>query len=45
MLEEFKLYEKFYRDRGRNPRDAIPQDQFVAQLNRNLPNRALPARS
>jgi len=45
VLEEFKLYEKFYRDRGRNPRDAIPQDQFVAQLNRSLPDRARPARS
>ncbi len=32
VLEEFKLYEKFYRDRGRNPREAVTQDQFVASL-------------
>jgi uncharacterized Ntn-hydrolase superfamily protein len=44
VLEEFKLYEKFYRDRGRNPRDAIPQDQFVAQLKRGLAEGARPAR-
>lgn len=34
VLEEFKKYEVFYRERGRNPRAAIPQDQFVANLNR-----------
>lgn len=34
ILEEFKLYETFYRERGRNPRAAIPQDQFVAKLER-----------
>jgi uncharacterized Ntn-hydrolase superfamily protein len=33
VLEEFKLYEEFYRERGRNPSKAIPQDVFVAQLN------------
>jgi uncharacterized Ntn-hydrolase superfamily protein len=33
VLEEFKKYEVFYRERGRNPREAIPQDVFVAQLN------------
>jgi len=32
VLEEFKRYEVFYRERGRNPRDAIPQDAFVAKL-------------
>ena len=32
VLEEFKLYEEFYRERGRNPGKAIPQDVFVAQL-------------
>jgi uncharacterized Ntn-hydrolase superfamily protein len=32
VLEEFELYEVFYRERGRNPREAITQDQFVAQL-------------
>ena len=32
VLEEFKKYEVFYRERGRNPRDAIPQDVFVARL-------------
>jgi uncharacterized Ntn-hydrolase superfamily protein len=34
ILEEFKRYEVFYRERGRHPRDAIPQEQFVAQLDR-----------
>ena len=32
VLEEFKRYEVFYRDRGRDPSTAITQDQFVAQL-------------
>src|SRR5258708_6241647 len=32
VLEEFKLYEEFYRQRGRNPSQAIPQDVFVANL-------------
>jgi uncharacterized Ntn-hydrolase superfamily protein len=32
VLEEFKLYEEFYRERGGNPSQAIPQDVFVAQL-------------
>ncbi len=32
VLEEFKKYEVFYRERGRNPREAIPQDVFVKQL-------------
>lgn len=32
VLEEFKLYEEFYRERGRNPGKAIPQDVFVANL-------------
>ncbi|HEY0181808.1 MAG TPA: DUF1028 domain-containing protein [Rhodopila sp.] len=32
VLEEFKLYEAFYRDRGREPSKAIPQDVFVAGL-------------
>jgi uncharacterized Ntn-hydrolase superfamily protein len=33
VLEEFKLYEGFYRDRGRDPSTAVTQDAFVAQLN------------
>jgi uncharacterized Ntn-hydrolase superfamily protein len=32
VLEEFKRYEVFYRERGRNPRDAVSQDEFVASL-------------
>jgi uncharacterized Ntn-hydrolase superfamily protein len=32
VLEEFKRYETFYRERGRKPREAITQDQFVAKL-------------
>jgi uncharacterized Ntn-hydrolase superfamily protein len=32
VLEEFKRYEAFYRDRGRAPSTAITQDQFVARL-------------
>jgi uncharacterized Ntn-hydrolase superfamily protein len=31
-FEEYDLYRGYYRDRGKNPREAIPQDQFVAQL-------------
>ncbi|MFO1163547.1 MAG: DUF1028 domain-containing protein [Reyranellaceae bacterium] len=31
-FEEYELYRGYYRDRGKNPRAAIPQDQFVAQL-------------
>ena len=31
-FEEYDLYRGYYRDRGKNPRDAIPQDAFVAQL-------------
>jgi uncharacterized Ntn-hydrolase superfamily protein len=32
VLEEFKRYEVFYRDRGRDPSTAITQDEFVARL-------------
>jgi uncharacterized Ntn-hydrolase superfamily protein len=32
VLEEFKLYEEFYRGRDTDPGKAIPQDVFVAQL-------------
>jgi uncharacterized Ntn-hydrolase superfamily protein len=32
VLEEFKLYEVFYRERGRKPREAISQGEFVAGL-------------
>jgi len=32
VLEEFKLYEGFYRDRGDRPDLAMSQDQFVATL-------------
>lgn len=31
-FEEHELYRGYYRDRGRNPRDAIPQDVFVSRL-------------
>jgi len=34
VLEEFKLYEEFYRERGRNPREAVTQDVFVARLDK-----------
>ena len=33
-FEEYDLYRGYYRDRGRNPRDAVPQDVFVAGLGR-----------
>ncbi|MBM3648890.1 MAG: DUF1028 domain-containing protein [Alphaproteobacteria bacterium] len=32
VLEEFKAYEEFYRQRGRDPARAIPQDLFAKQL-------------
>ena len=32
VLEEFKLYEEFYRGRDTDPGKAIPQDVFAAQL-------------
>jgi uncharacterized Ntn-hydrolase superfamily protein len=32
VLEEFKRYEVFYRERGRDPSTAITQAQFVARL-------------
>ncbi|MBY0322769.1 MAG: DUF1028 domain-containing protein [Reyranella sp.] len=32
VLEEFKRYEVFYRDRGRDPSAAITQDEFVRRL-------------
>ncbi|MFZ5781688.1 MAG: DUF1028 domain-containing protein [Pseudomonadota bacterium] len=32
VLEEFRQYEEFYRQRGLNPSQAIPQDVFVANL-------------
>jgi uncharacterized Ntn-hydrolase superfamily protein len=32
VLEEFKLYEEFYRGRDTDPAKAIPQDVFVKQL-------------
>jgi uncharacterized Ntn-hydrolase superfamily protein len=31
-FEEYELYRGYYRDRGKNPRDAIPQGDFVARL-------------
>lgn len=34
VLEEFKRYEVFYRERGRKPSEAITQDEFVARLER-----------
>jgi uncharacterized Ntn-hydrolase superfamily protein len=33
ILDEFKVYEDFYRSRGRDPSTAITQGEFVAQLN------------
>lgn len=33
-FEEYELYRGYYRDRGKNPRDAVPQDVFVASLTR-----------
>jgi uncharacterized Ntn-hydrolase superfamily protein len=33
-FEEYELYRGYYRDRGKNPRDAVPQDVFVASLAR-----------
>ncbi|HEX9522251.1 MAG TPA: DUF1028 domain-containing protein [Reyranella sp.] len=35
VLEEFKRYEVFYRDRGRDPSTAVTQDEFVASLERS----------
>jgi uncharacterized Ntn-hydrolase superfamily protein len=35
ILEEFKRYEVFYRERGRNPREAVPQEVFVASLKKS----------
>lgn len=32
VLEEYKLYEGFYRDRGRNPAAAVPQEVFAASI-------------
>lgn len=32
LLEEFKAYQDFYRERGRHPSRAVPQDLFVARL-------------
>jgi uncharacterized Ntn-hydrolase superfamily protein len=40
VLEEFKKYEVFYRERGRNPSEAIPQDVFVANLKAREAERA-----
>jgi len=33
-FEEYELYRGYYRDRGKNPRDAVPQDVFAASLGR-----------
>jgi uncharacterized Ntn-hydrolase superfamily protein len=33
-FEEYELYRGYYRDRGRNPRDAVPQEVFVSRLAR-----------
>lgn len=32
-FEEYDQYRAYYRERGRNPKDAIPQYEFVARLN------------
>ena len=39
-FEEYDLYRGYYRDRGKNPRDAVPQDVFVASLTRGQPEAA-----
>jgi uncharacterized Ntn-hydrolase superfamily protein len=31
-FEEYDLYRGYYKERSKNPRDAIPQYQFVAEL-------------
>ena len=31
-FEEYEQYRGYYRDRGKNPRDAVPQDVFVSRL-------------
>jgi uncharacterized Ntn-hydrolase superfamily protein len=31
-FEEYEPYRSYYRDRGRNPQDAVPQDVFVSRL-------------
>lgn len=31
-FEKYEPYRGYYRDRGRNPRDAVPQDVFVSRL-------------
>ena len=31
-FEEYDPYRSYYRERGKNPKDAVPQDQFVAEL-------------
>lgn len=36
VLEEFKRYEVFYRERGLKPREAITQDEFVSNLERGI---------
>jgi uncharacterized Ntn-hydrolase superfamily protein len=33
-FEEYELYRGYYRDRGKNPQDAIPQGEFAARLAR-----------
>jgi uncharacterized Ntn-hydrolase superfamily protein len=32
IFTEFKLYRDYYRDRSMNPKDAMPEEEFVAQL-------------
>jgi uncharacterized Ntn-hydrolase superfamily protein len=31
-FEEYDLYRAYYKERGKNPKDAVPQYQFVAEL-------------
>lgn len=31
-FEEYELYRGYYRDRGKNPKDAVPQSVFVSRL-------------
>jgi uncharacterized Ntn-hydrolase superfamily protein len=32
IYQHYKPYEAYYRERGRNPRSALPQEQFMATL-------------
>ena len=38
-FEEYELYRGYYRDRGKNPRDAIPQGDHARDLLLQPPHR------